>query len=181
MKKKIISCLFILLALISITGCASKKEEKESKKDSVVANTKFGWSKVYIPVGYIYRPDLRGLIYTEDQRKLFIMGEPDDRSEAIIIDLIMEEYNDYIENYVNTKNSSIKDDNTYKLIKEKPAKLFAREKYEGKSGDTVIYNYTYISKYYDYIYLYTISGPKSKESELNTLKTNFLNSWEMGA
>ena len=179
MKKKIISCLFILLTLFAITGCASRKEE--TKEPSVVANTKFGWSKVYVPNEYAYRPDLRGLIYSEDERKLFIKGDPYDRSDAIIIDLMMEEYNDYIENYVNAKNSSIKDDNTYKLIKEKPAKLFAREKYEGQSGDTVIYNYTYISKYNDYIYLYTISGPKSKESELNTLKTSFLNSWEMGA
>ena len=185
MKKKLLLSLLLVLSLFIFIGCSKEETNNgeegngSANKETVEANFKFGWVRLYMPSsGYEYRPDLRGLIYTEDQRKLYIKGDPNDRSEAIIIDLMQEQYNDYLENYINAKNANLGDDG-WKLKSEKP-KYFAREKYEGKSGDTVIYNYTYITKFNDYVYTITVSGPQKYENDLNDLTSKIKKSLIVG-
>ena len=41
MKKKVLLCFFIILALCTITGCGSTKEEKNSEKEKIVDKTLF--------------------------------------------------------------------------------------------------------------------------------------------
>ena len=178
--KKIILSILLMGLMIAMTGCGEVAKPAENKEEIVETNTKFGWSKLYVPEDFTYRPDLRGLIYSEDERKLYIKGDSEDRSTAVIIDLMQEETNLYFVQYIDKLNDNITDIK-YRLIQEKPVQLFAREKYEGKSGDTIIYNYTYIAEYNSYIYKYTISGPQSKEEELNLLKEKLVKSLRMGA
>ena len=184
MKKRLFTILFILLLCFVLVGCENEEETSNqttnegTSKSVVEANFKFGWVKFYMPEGYDYHPELRGLIYSEDTRQIYSKGDPSDRSTVIIIDLIKQEYNDYIENYVNKLNENL-GDNGYKLKSEKP-KLFLREKYEGKSGETIIYNYTYLTKFNDYIYTITVSGPQSSEKELEEIVLNIRKSIIVG-
>ena len=76
-------------------------------------------------------------------------------------------------------NDKIKDGTKYVLVKENPKKK-KKKKFKGKSGETTIYNYTYLAYYNGYLYSITVSGPESKESELNTLKTNILDIIKVG-
>lgn len=185
MKKKMLLSILLVLSLFIVTGCGNKEENNNTIDDNggkeskvVEANTSFGWIKLNIPSDYEYHPELRGLIYSESDRKLFIKGDANDRSTAIIIDLMQQQYNNYLENYIEILNENL-GDNGYKLKSEKP-KYFFRDKYEGKSGDTVIYNYTFITKYENYIYTITVSGPQSKENELNDMISNIKKSIKVG-
>ena len=167
MKKSLFIVLVCSLLLI-VVGCGIKRMEP---------NIKFGWIKVYVPDEFTYRPDLRGLIYSEDERQIYIKGDPYDRSEAVIIELLKQTSNftlsEYIEN--TNKNLTIK----YNQINKEP-QIYLREKYEGHSGNTTIYSYTYMTTYNSIIYQITISGPQEKEKELDNLRETVLYSLIIG-
>lgn len=183
--KKILFSLLIIISVV-LTGCeitykekepAKKEDKKEEKK--LYANRKIGGVYYYVPLDFTYHPELRGLIYDEDSRKIFIKGDVNDRSEAVIIDAIIEGKYDDFDAHIKDLNDKIKDGTKYVLVKENP-KIYGREKFKGKSGETTIYNYTYLAYYNGYLYSITVSGPESKESELNTLKTNILDIIKVG-
>ena len=185
MIKKIVLSLLIALSLFIVTGCEKVKENNGSINNAtptptatpVTANIAFGSIKSYVPTDFEYRPDLRGLIYSENERKLYIKGNPEDRSEAIIVDLMKQAISDDLDTYVERVNKNLKDV-YYVKIKDKPL-VYIREKYQGKSGDTIIYNYTYFCEYRNYLYTITISGPQKSETDLNTIKDNILKTLEV--
>ena len=155
----------LLIGLLFIVGCGNSIKRMEP-------NITFNNIKVYVPSEYAYSPELRGLIYSENERKLFIKGDYRDRSEAIIIELLKTVMNSNFDSYVETLNNNISTVK-YKKIQEEP-KMYLREKYEGKSGDTIIYSYTYLTSYNNILYSITVSGPQAKEKELNELRTTVL-------
>lgn len=175
MMKKIFLSLCTIIGVLVLTGCIKPQEVLQEKK--VEPNVSMGWISVYVPIEFEYRADLRGLIYSEDERRIFVKGDPQDRSTAVIVDLIKVETDDNIKDYVEKVDSNI--EVKYKKIKEDPI-VYLRNKYEGKSGDTVIYNYTYLTNYNDYIYSITVSGPQDKETELNKIKDDILVSLKVG-
>lgn len=190
MKKIIIYSgisLVLIVGLFLLTGCGEEKSATSQNTSStptptkvaVQPNTTMGYIKIYVPSDFTYRPDLRGLIYTENQRKLFVKGDPNDRSTAVIIDITAEEFNTHRDVYINKKNENIKDGNTYKLKSEKPV-LYFRDKFEGKSGNTVIYNYSYIVLYENTAYNIIVSGPSTAETELLKLKDDIKASLKVG-
>lgn len=180
--EKIILSLVLLISVVFIAGCNINvnvnKNTNDDNTPKLVANTKFNAIKMYIPIEYDYKPDLRGLAYTADERKLFIKGEPTDRSEAIIVDLIKQKLEGSLSDYVEKVNKNLTDVK-YAKLKDEPL-IYVREKYQGKSGETIIYNYTYFVSYDGYLYMITVSGPQSKEAELNTLKGNILDTLKVG-
>ena len=181
MKKIILSVVLIVSALF-ITGCEININVNDNTNDNntpkLVANTKFNAIKMYIPIEYDYKPDLRGLAYSADERKLFIKGEATDRSEAMIVDLIKQKLEGSLSDYVEKINKNLPDVK-YTKLKDEPL-VYVREKYQGKSGKTIIYNYTYFVSHEGNLYMITVSGPQSKEAELNTLRGNILDTLIIG-
>ncbi|MBP5684702.1 MAG: hypothetical protein J6X02_05560, partial [Bacilli bacterium] len=112
----------LLIGLLFIVGCGNSIKRMEP-------NITFNNIKVYVPSEYAYSPELRGLIYSENERKLFIKGDYRDRSEAIIIELLKTVMNSNFDSYVETLNNNISTVK-YKKIQEEP-KMYLREKYEG--------------------------------------------------
>lgn len=191
MKKKALLSLLLILSLFLITGCGKKKEEPAPQPEpdpepvvetpQIAANQELGWLQYYVPEEYTYQPDLRGLAYEENDRKIYTKGNYYDRNDVIIIDVVKIELSDSItfDEYVGSVNNYITGDNKYIKTSATPA-IYAREKYEGKANDVLVYNYTYLTWYNGYVYNLTISGPISRDDEMYTLKMDILDNLIVG-
>ena len=190
MKKKALLSLLLILSLFLITGCGKKKEEPVAQPDpepepivepQITANQELGWLQYYVPEEYTYQPDLKGLAYEENDRKIYTKGDYNDRNDVIIIDVVKIELSDSIvfDDYVTNINNYITSDNKYIKTSDTPA-IYAREKYEGKANDVLVYNYTYLTWYNGYVYNLTISGPISRDDEMYTLKMDILDNLIIG-
>ena len=161
--------IFVISCLI-ITGCGCSKEEK------VEANQNVSELKYYVPSTYKNRSDLRGLIHTDDSRKIFAIGDTDDYSTFIYIDVIRQvnenELKDYIDN-INTNNLTAEDVKFENMNHDK-LEVYGRMGYETQQGDIMIINYAYLTKINNSIYTITISGPKEKNKEVEKLAKNVL-------
>ena len=80
MKNKIssviLAVLIVFVTLISLTGCKNVKQNNieenfSEQKEVKVANTNVSNLKYYVPEDYQIHNELRGLLYTENTRKVF--------------------------------------------------------------------------------------------------------------
>ena len=174
MKKYLLGLLSILL-IITITGCGNSLfKEKE-------ANVKIGAIKLYVPEELKYSPELRGLIYEESERKLFIKGDAYDRSEAIIVDITLNPTTMSFSDYVERLNKNLSD-NDVKYVRGSIGKMpaFKREKYTvtNTSGIELYYS-NYLIYENNITHQIIITGPKKMQKELDTMMDDIVNSIKM--
>ncbi len=166
-KNLFISIIFIFIMCITITGCGNNNLK------NVEPNQKVGLVKYYVPEDYQNRNDLRGLFYSEENRKVYAKGDTNDYSTFFYIDMIKSSSNgqklgDYI-NDVNTNNLK-EGDVKLKKFDNEHILVYAREGYEIKKGGIEIINYAYITQVDDSsFYTLTISGPKSNIKEIEEI------------
>ena len=167
MKKVNIILSITIICLFTLIISGWKKNNEES-----VTNQKVGAIKYFVPNDYLYRKDLKGLFYSEDNRKIFAKGDTNDYNTFYYIDMIKSDSNgkqlsDYISD-VNTKN--LKDsDVKFKKINNENVEVHGREGYITKQGTIELINYAYITQVDDSFYTLTISGPKSNQKEIEEL------------
>ena len=178
--KKLFIGLLTLLLVISFTGCGTKKNEanKNSKKPSireVEGNTRVGALLYYVPKDYKYRPDLRGLIYSENEKKVHVYGDyENDPNNCIYLIAVVENKRMELFEYAQSVNGKLSDDDVKFTLKmnSKKSELFAREKFVYKEQ----INYDYLLGYAGDIYTVNIRGPKDKETEMKSLARDLYNS-----
>jgi len=174
MKRGLKYLILFIISCIVITGCSCSKEEK------VEANQNVSELKYYVPSTYKNRSDLRGLIHTDDSRKIFAIGDTNDYSTFIYIDVIRQvtesELSDYINN-INTKNLQ-ETDVKFENMNHDKLVVYGRNGYETQQGDIMIINYAYLTKINNGLYTITISGPKDKNNEVEKLAKNVLSTLE---
>ncbi len=183
MKKKVFLSLLIIISIFMVTGCGKKEEqpqeEPQEEVPQVKVNQELGWIQYYIPDDFTYQPDLRGLAYTDNDRKIYTKGDYENRNDVIIVDVTRQDLDADFDSYIYKINSFITGDNVYTKTSEYPA-IYSRERYEGKVDDVVVYNYTYLTWYENFVYNISISGPTGKDFELGTLKTDILDTLVVG-
>ena len=172
MKKKLFIIFVLFISLFMISGCSQKNEKSSenntSKEESVEPNNTVGYLKFYVPDDFQYDPDLRGLAYAENEKKVFIKG--DYYSDPYnVVSLVV-----YVNNagmgakaYADSINENLTDEDVKYSLKSnnKITEIYAREDYV--IGDEV--NYAYIMDYGGYIHIVNIRGPKDKKDEMVVL------------
>ena len=178
MKKKILYCLFAFIIVFSLIGCGKKEEPKkeekkqEEKKDEVRAiepNMKLGSLWFYIPKKeYAYRADLRGLAYSEEEKKVFIKGDYEsDPDNVISIVVYVQNIGKGAKQYTDEINANFTEKDVFYTIKKnsKISEIYARENYV--IGNKV--NYAYMVDRAGFIYVVNIVGPNAKVEEISKL------------
>ena len=165
MKKKSLLLSFCVLCLvIFVSGCGNGSI-KYHEPNKEVGNIKY-----YVPNDYKYREDLRGLFYSDDNRKVYAKGDTTDYSSFYYIDMIKSKSNNQkLKDYMESINTNNLKENDVKFIKfdNKNMEVYERAGYVTKKGDVEIVNYAYIIQIDDdYFYGLTISGPKSNQKEV---------------
>ncbi len=180
MKKKILYSLITFVLVFSLIGCGKKEEPKkeeqkqEQEETSRLAepNMKVGLLWFYVPKKeFTYRDDLRGYIYTEDQKKVFIKGDyENDPDNVISIVVYSENVGKGEKQYTDEINAKFTEKDVFYTMKKnsKIIEIYARENYV--IGNNV--NYAYIVDKAGLIYVINIRGPKDKSSEISKLATD---------
>lgn len=192
MKKKVLCCLFVLLMVLMV-GCSKKEETKnevtpsptiiptekptpistpESINGQVEANKKLNLLRFYIPANdYKYRVDLKGLAYTEDEKKVFIKGDyENDPDNVITVIAYTSNVGKGAKQFTDDINAQLsKKDVLYTLKKnDHIIEIYARENYV--IGNKT--NYAYVLDKAGLVYIVNITGPKDKSDEINKLATD---------
>ena len=169
MKRKnlFISLLFIVLCLV-VTGCGEQ---------NIKANQSVSLLEFYVPKDFKNRTDLRGLIYTDDTRKIFAKGDTNDYNTFIYIDVLKQANPNSLDDYINNVNKNSLTDKDVKFVIKENSKLyiFGREGYETMQENVTINNYAYITYIEGFNYTITISGAKNNK-EVETIARNVLSS-----
>ena len=168
MKKVFLSFLSIISILL-ITGCGSKeiKENKEEVKQ-VEPNTKVGYLNFYAPLDFDYRKDLKGLLYSENEKKVYIKGDyENDFDNVIYLISVVEKQNMGGKQYIDSVNSRLSENDVKFVLKSngKIIEIYSRENYV--IGTNV--NYAYITEKDGYIHTVNIKGPKDKSDEISKI------------
>ena len=179
MKKKILySILFVLV--IFLVGC--QKEDKDEIKrienlinnpnanvNKIDPNMRLGFLWFYIPKDeYTYRPDLRGLAYDEEEKKVYIKGDYDNNPSDVISIVVYSINNGKgVKQYTDEINANFTQKDVFYTMKnnENIIEIYARENYV-IGNDT---NYAYMLDKAGTIYVVNIKGPNAKSSEISKL------------
>lgn len=157
MKRKFL--LLIIITIFVLTGCGNKNTKN-------VANNSVGDLNFFVPTNYEYREELKGLAYTENEKKVFVKGIFDDFNDAIFINVYTIKSDDSLKKYIETLSSG--DDVEFSLNSNNNiSDIYSRENYFGKQHGVDIVLYMYICKKDNYIYMVNISGPKTKNDEVS--------------
>lgn len=170
MKKKILLFLLMFVALFTITGCGSGSNNEE-QEETVTANTRVGYLNFYAPEDYNYNPELRGLIYSENERKIYSKGDVNDYSDVIFVDVYVDSFTGSLKEYVETVNNKLSDKDVKFTLKSNKSisELYAREDYTLTKNGVERVNYAYLVAQEKYIHAVSINGPKTKSDEVKTL------------
>lgn len=175
MKKKILLTLFIILSILTLSACG--KKQNDSIVD-ITPNQMVGELNYYVPVDYLYNPELRGMIYTENERKIYSSTDMNDTAEVIYIDAFVSPINvtfeEYIEN-VNTNNLSA-DDIKFNSTSNNKINVYERAGYIFVKENVERLNYAYITYKNNNIYTITLSGPRTKEESITSLAKEIFSS-----
>lgn len=182
MKNKFI-CVLLTVMFFILVGC-DKKDEKiqntvistpTNNVTSVEPNAKVVYLRFYAPMNYTYRPDLRGLAYSEEEKKVYINGDYENDPNSVIYLIVAKEYqNKDISEFVNEVNNKLSD-NDVKFGMRKNSKkqeVYARENYTING----IINYAYLVGKSGDIYVVNIKGPQDKQQEIDQLAKNVYDS-----
>ena len=182
MKKKVLLSVIVFICVFMLVGCSSK----DGKKEEIVVtntptpqekegNTKVGYLRFYAPIDYTYRPDLRGLMYAESEKKVYIKGDyENDSSNAIYLIAYVETMNKTAQEYVNEINNKLSDQDVKYIMKSsnKMNEIYVRENYVINGA----VNYAYIIGKSGDIYVVNIKGPQDKDNEILELANDVFES-----
>lgn len=160
--------------MITFNGC---KKEEVIIDDGIKPNQSVSELKVYIPTDFNYELNLKGMGYTENDRKVFSKGNREDNNDVIYIDIIKTYSPMEFKNYINELNKSFEEEDIKYTIKDQ-TKIYARENYITISNEIEIVNYEYLVNINGYVYSITIKGPKVKEDEIKSLVNQIYDSIE---
>ncbi len=187
MKKKILCSILVFIVLFMIIGCSKKDEpvkEQEEKKvtstptiksTNIEPNARVGYLRFYAPSDYTYRSDLRGLAYSESEKKVYIKGNYESNPNSVIYLISALEFSGKdVNEYVNEINAKLTDNDVKFTLKtnEKKQEIYVRENYV--IGNNV--NYAYILCKSGDIYVVNIKGPQVEKDEITKTATNVYNS-----
>ena len=183
MKKKILYCL-LFVCVIFLVGCQKEDKKEQERIENLInnppteeprkaePNMKVGVLWFYVPKSeYTYRPDLRGLIYTEDEKKVFMKGDYDnDPDNVISLVVSSENLGKGAKQYTDEINAKFTEQDVFYTMKknDKIIEIYARENYV--IGNNV--NYAYILDKDGLIYVVNIRGPKEKATEISKLASD---------
>lgn len=174
MKSKLLKIILILLFVCSMYGC-NKKESNIEISNSVKPNQKVGLLNYYVDKNYEYKPELRGMLYTENDRKIFINGDINDPNDVIVIDTMSSFLSQGMKEYINSINKKITDEEIkYSLERENGLEIYKRENYITVNNDIEIVNYSYMINIDSYNHIINIYGPKTKSEEINKIVNDLL-------
>ena len=174
MKKTVAGILIIVALLFVLTGCGSEEE----KKDIIEANEKVGVLSFYVPEEFSYRKDLRGLMYDESQKKVFVNGDyNNDPDNTIVLVAYYETIGKDAKQYTDEINAKLSNTEIKYEIKSngKITDIYAREKY--KSGKKT--NYAYILDKDEKVYVVNVVGPKDKAEQIAIYARKVFSSLEL--
>ena len=164
MKKKIIVSLLLIL-LLTGCGCSIKTNTKNDKPYHLPTSTSVGYLYYYVPADFTYRPDLRGFLYNENEKKVYMKGDYENDPDNVISMVVhVENMNKSAKQYAGEINEKLSDIDVKYTIKsnELITEIYARENYV--IGNAV--NYAYILDKEGYIHILNIKGPKDKADEI---------------
>ena len=168
MKRKLLVIAFVLFMFL-VVGCGNNVNiEPNNEKVNVIGNTTVGYLKYYVPDDYTYRPDLRGLANSEQEKKVHMKGDYDnDPSNVIVLIVNAANVNMGSSQYVGNINEKLSDEDIKYTIKPngKIIEIYAREDYVINNK----VNYAYIMDYAGYLHVVNIQGPEDKKEEITKL------------
>ena len=176
--KKIFLTLLIVVTLF-LTGCNNKKENtnengnnnETKRRTHEIANTDIGYIQFYVPWDFDYKPELRGLMYNENERKIYTKYDKD----TIYIDAYIESYEGSVEKYIEEVNSKLTSkDVAYKFIYFNTTEIYGRENYSSTKNGVEMLNFSYVCNVGGYSHIISIWGPKSKSSEIQEISKDVL-------
>ena len=184
MKNKIssviLAVLIVFVTLISLTGCKNVKQNNieenfSEQKEVKVANTNVSNLKYYVPEDYQIHNELRGLLYTENTRKVYAKGDVSNNNDAIYIDTYIEQTQQDLISFVENANKNLNEKDVkitfFKdiILNKGTASVFARENYVLKKNGVETLNYAYFTYNNGNIYTVNIHGPNAKSDEIKNL------------
>lgn len=187
MQKKILISLLTIVCILGISGCSNKTDTPSNDvvptkvptptptPADVEGNTRVAYLLFYAPNDYTYRPDLRGLAYDENNKKVYIKGDyENDSANVIYIITALEFQNKNVDQYIEEVNTKLADKDVKFVLKNnsKNTKVYARESYV--IGNNI--NYAYILGKSGDIYVVNVKGPQDKTSEIAELASNVFKS-----
>ena len=170
MRKKI----FVLLSIFTLSACGNKQQENIIA--DVEPNQRVGELNYYVPSDYIYNPDLRGLVYTEDERKIYSSTDMDIVNDVIYIDAFVSSINTTIESYIENVNTNNLSDTDVKFILTNNQKIdvYERAGYIFVKDNVERINYAYITYKNNKLYTVTLSGPRTMEEDVKSIAQTLL-------
>ncbi len=178
MKNKFIIITLAIIMCFSLAACSNKEKDNtntSTKATEIEGNTQVGYLRFYVPSDYTYRTDLRGLAYSESQKKVYIKGDYENNPNGVIYLISALEYtNTDVKEFVDKVNNNLSDNDIKFTLKtnSKKQEVYARENYI-ISGNL---NYAYIVGLNGDVYVVNVKGPQDKSSEITALATNVFES-----
>ena len=180
MKKRVLFSLLIIVFAFALIGCEKEDKEEINRIQDLInnpqaetrktePNMKLGVLWFYVPKSeFTYRPDLRGLAYSEDEKKVFLEGDyENDPDNVISIVVYSSNMGMGANQYTNQINSNFTDQDVKYVMKKNDniIEIYAREAYV--IGNNV--NYAYNVDKAGLIYVVNIKGPNTKFDEISKL------------
>ena len=175
MKTKVLLCLVLFTIMILMVGCSNKNDYYQGKNSQIESNTSVGYLKFYAPSDFSYNDDLRGLAYTESQKKVYVKGDySSDPYNVIYLIGVLEYQNRDVKDYIDEINNKLPEKDVKYVLKtnNKNQVVYARENYI-VAGNI---NYTYILGKRGDIYVVIVRGPQDKRNEIEAVIGDIYNS-----
>ena len=160
MKKKFVFSLLILMCFL-LVGC----QTNTSSKEVIEGNSWVRKLRFYAPTDFTYRADLRGLAYSEADKKVFLKGDYENNpTEVIYLISALEFVNKDVKEYIDSVNTKLSDNDVKYVIKTnfQSQEIYARENYVING----VINYAYILGKEGNVYVVIVKGPQDKDSEI---------------
>ena len=187
MKKKIL-IICLLLTIVSLTGCTTKKKSTTPKepveiKDDFAPNTQVGYLKYLVPDGYKSNPDKIGVAFNDNTRKIY-SNKDLGAEDVIYIDVMASPYEQDVSVYAESVNKNLKDyDTKYVIVNQsKLAKsgtlVYGRENFAMRKENIRTVNYAYLVTIGGYLHTVSIVGPEYQSTDVKELAYQVLQSFE---
>ena len=164
--KKVLFVVFLFLILITCNGC--KKEEVLTPSTIITNQT----------VNYL--TDNRGMLYTENDRKIFSKKLSEDDNDKIYIDIVTSYLPKSITKYITELNNSLEEDDIKYVEKtnDKGLTIYAREKFITTSNELEYINYVYIINIDGYNHVVSVNGLNSSSQEIEKIVSQLFESFQ---
>ena len=175
--KKVLFVVFLFLILITCNGC---KKEEVLTPSTIITNQTVNYLKFFIPDDFEYLPDNRGMLYTENDRKIFSKKLSEDDNDKIYIDIVTSYLPKSITKYITELNNSLEEDDIKYVEKtnDKGLTIYAREKFITTSNELEYINYVYIINIDGYNHVVSVNGLNSSSQEIEKVVFQLFESFQ---